>query len=817
MPVTNDLKFNDDFYVRDPAKKGKEWGDRMVTAFRGIWQPIVDTSEIEKNRAIVNAKQDLADVKKGFKPAENNDGFLENTKWTAIAIYHRIVKILMAEFIKSAYNPDVEAIDVTAGNKKKRDKDMLQNRSQLEGVMNALSQQVGDPQYKMPLDDFEGNVEDFDKMGLSADDSDDIEFFFSTFYRLWQEISAEKLTRALMLYNEFNLFVRPLIVDLICSNTMVFQTFASPYTGEIKWFHHKPEVIKAIKGDRDDYKDAMCKGLEKNVTVRQWLEFAGKEFDWQKESHRDALRRAVNTFNGTMYTQIDASGACWEPNGKGILQISCDFASLLTRHRVGCAYIEWLSIDGIAYKKNKETGIRDSVGYDYEVQSEKYVKETEEVEKIYKAWMLILDSNSQMLFRYGRLYHQITEGGDDEYVSYSIHIVQSPDQCIVDITKPYNNIVQLAFYKMLWGIYESHPTVDYYDYNAIIDVIANSKPQNSSGTGDSMFENGVMAHSNVEGQFEELMKTYTGSLKRIFVRPERPQGGVDKPHFSEPGGLDPISVAMTTVLDWAESKVMDQIGMGARSPETPNPKLGKAVQQLSYQTSENATFDVPFMLSLLIKMVATSSLRIAQDAIQYKTKVYSWLETMIEKDDIMSIKSLDGVPFHRYSIFVDVFNSQKQLDKAKDIALRALTNKEIDNAQYALIENMDDAKMVYMSTAYYAQKTRKRMQREAELAHQRQMEVVKAQNDGTLAVEAARKDREMSVENLKGQYYVAANKSVQDAALAKKQIDVDSNEQKVNEKADANIREKREAANLAAQAPLPTSVSELQGQEQAVA
>ena len=119
--------------------------------------------------------------------------------------------------------------------------------------------------------------------------------------------------------------------------------------------------------------------------------------------------------------------------------------------------------------------------------------------------------------------------------------------------------------------------------------------------------------------------------------------------------------------------------------------------------------------------------------------------------------------------------------------------------------------------AYFTQKTQKKMEQQAALQHERAMQQINATTQGQLQVEAARKDRELAVEDRKGYYYVVAQKSKNEADLAKKQMDIDSNDQKVNEKADANIKEKRENANLTAQEPLPVSASELPDQQPAVA
>src|SRR5690349_6490222 len=99
-------------------------------------------------------------------------------------------------------------------------------------------------------------------------------------------------------------------------------------------------------------------------------------------------------------------------------------------------------------------------------------------------------------------------------------------------------------------------------------------------------------------------------------------------------------MAMTTVLDWAEDRLKEQIGLNKlRNAETPNPKDGFRLGKESTRASENATFDVPFMLSTGIKEMCTCSLGLAQVGIRYRTPFYDFLVTLLTEDHIDALKS----------------------------------------------------------------------------------------------------------------------------------------------------------------------------------
>ena len=94
---------------------------------------------------------------------------------------------------KNPPRAEIRAEDPTAVNEKKEDLERLKNRKIIEADRTELQTRVGMPPYKMPYDKFNGNVEEFDEMGLDERDPDDVNFYQKNYQRLWYEIGGQSL------------------------------------------------------------------------------------------------------------------------------------------------------------------------------------------------------------------------------------------------------------------------------------------------------------------------------------------------------------------------------------------------------------------------------------------------------------------------------------------------------------------------------------------------------------------------------------------------------------------------------------------------
>lgn len=793
------IKTNPNYFEKDPKKKGYKYAQEMVQLFRSEWQPFVDVTERKLNMEYLLTKQDLSHLKDSFKRGKE---WSKNNKWIPIAIFDRVRNILMAEFLKGAYKPFVEATDVSASIQRKKDRTLLKGRPIIEQTMTDMNMRIGDPAYKVPVDKFEGNIEVFDEMGLDASNDTHVNFFFEGMHRLWHETDSQTLLRGLMKISEFENNVEELINDILASAAVSYQCYVVPATGEIKWKYLNPSHVKLIPGERKDGKDAPAIGFEKNVTVKQFLEFCGPQFDWNNEEHRIALMNGLNATNGTSYIRVDKTG-CYDqvpnPTGDGYIVTQVLDYEAMAISKIGVGYMEWKSVDTIVHKKDKKTGffydLKDDDPDVYPADS-RYTKDVREYQRTYTTWFM---GNGHFVFRFKPLYLQLTYGADDEYSSYSIITLKSLSRSAVKLTETLIDTANLAFNKMMWAIHESNPRKRVYNVDTLLALVKHIKPD------DAERDPNNPAQLN---QIEKMMGMFKDSLYEVYATPEidgQKAPGSQRPNYWDEGGIDPLAPAMQTVLDWAEAQISMRLGLNSlRDASTPNPKDGYKLGMESLRQSRNATFYIPSMIESILKNTCTMSLNIVQDAIEFKsTTTYTFLESFIGEDAMSSFRALHKIPLHNYSTFVEIFNGEDKREEIKQDAQLAFQRTEITYGQYLLIKELDDHKKAGMWLEFYRKETEKKRAEEAKIAHDRQMQLQQAKTNGELAVIDRKGEWDFKIESKRGEYYMSAHQEPSDAAIIRKQMDIDSNAQKLKERTDQDIRKKEHEKNLEAQAPLP--------------
>jgi len=794
------IKTSPCYFQKDPKEKGVKYAQEMVQLMRSEWTPLVDVPERKIAMDYLLTRQSLESLKRSFKKGKS---WVDNNKWIPIAIYDRIRNILIAEFLKGAYSPFVEATDVSAEIQRKKDRTLLKGRPIIEGAMNDLNRRIGDPPYKMPADKFEGNVEAFDEMGLDDRSQSHINFFMEGMHRLWHEADSQTLLRGLMKLNEFENHVEDIVNDILASATVSFQCVVSPYSGQIKWKYLNPSHVKLIPGERKDGKDATCKGFEKNVSVRQFLEFCGPEFDWNNETHRAALTMGLNACNGTTYHSVDKNG-CYDyipnPDGEGLIMRQVADYQTLIKSKIGVGYMEWKSVDAIGHKKDKKTGLfydlKDDDPDEYPDTS-RYTKEMREYQRTYTSWFM---GNGHFIFRFRPLYHQITYGADDEYSSFSIITLMAAGRPAVKLTESFVDAANLAFQKMMWAIHESNPRKRVYNVDTLLSLVKHINP-----TDDQQRD---AANPGALSQVNQMLAMYKDSLYEMYATPEiagQKAPGAQRPNYWDEGGIDPLAPAMQTVLDWAEAQVSARLGLNSlRDASTPDPKDGFKLGMEAIKQSRNATYYIPGMIENILKNTCTISLNICQDAIELrKTTVYTFLETFLGPDSMSSFRALNKIPLHRYATNVEIFNGQDRREETKQDAQLAFQRGDISYGQYLMIREMDDHKRAGMWLEFYRQESERKKAEEAELAHKRALEIQDAKRDGELQVIDAKGHWEIEREKERGKYYMSAHQTPSDAAIIRKQMDIDSNAQKLRERTDEDIRKEEHKKALEAQEPLP--------------
>lgn len=812
-----DIKNNPKYFERDPKKKDTNWANEMISMFRNDWRHVVDQKRSKLGMEILMGKQSMEAVLNMFR--DNSDWKKINQEnIVAIPIWERIRNIIIAEYKKGTYKPEIKAIDSAAEKQRTEDKDLLRTRPMFESLMTDLHKRAGNPPYRMPQDKFNGNVDEFDSMGLNPSDEMDIGFFFSLWHKLDYEISAQEIVWALLEYNQFDDHIEDMVNDVLAKKSLWFQTYTAPSTGEIKHRYTNPDHIKAIKGERRDFKDAMCVGYDnKQVNVARFLELAGPEFNF--EQHRQMLLLALCASNSnTNWADLTYQGIL-DPEGTCVVS----WANVL-RYTVNVGYMEFKSIDGQATKVHKKNKLFYNIDYSTVVSpNSSYYKDTKEYEVTYKAWFLSTGYNMQFVFQFGPLYHQLTYGAYNEYSCYSLIGIVMPGPTAVEVSKPYIDIANKTFWKMVWGIDESMPRKRVFNYESMIQLAKKMAPSGANAPA-GMQPNTLPGAKEAEQmsigavqRVEDLMKMMIGNLYELYTIPKidgQAIGGNQRLNYWDEGGIDPIVEGMRIATDWAEQKVSERIGLNAiREAETPDPKDGFKLNVEALKQSRNATYYINDGLNFMLEQSAISLLMRAQDGIEFKgTNIYQFLLDLVGEDAIDDIRALDKIPMHKFGIFPNVFNSEEKRAEFMDEAKLALQREEVTYDQFVAVKEIIDYKKAGKTLAFFRLRTEKKKQQDLALAHQRALQLENVRLQGEVQLANVKGGWAVKEKTEWGSWYMAAHQKAADSAIIKKQMDEDNNEKKMQEHADSVIKVESAKEDLKYQQPIESGATTPAGQ-----
>lgn len=663
----------------DPALKDAVWGSWEISLLRRDWRPIVNPETNAKNKNYLFSKQDMTRTAELFKAGGD---FRNETEFIPLPILENIKNFLIEEITKNPPKAELKANDPTAISDKKEDIFKLKNRKVLEGAVNQSRRRMKLPDYKMPATAFKGNIQDFDKMGFSEDDDDDVNFFEAGYQRTNYEIAGQAVINAVMKLNRFNEdSIEDFVIDILANKVITMQVYVDKITGELKYGYIYPETFRGIFGKSSDGRDDICSGYEKSVTVNEWLSKVGNEFNWERD-WKDLLW-AINYRNNFTYTGFRKNGREYDCllNEKDRSRMGfndmtetnyCNWDIAYT-YEVFMGYIEWKSPEitsNYKIRTTKENGreVVSSIPANYKL-SDDEIKEGYDTDPYYQqqtycSYFIATSSLTQWLYGFGKFYFQTLHGAHDEFSSGSLWYYRKRGKSAVELSIPYLKLANDAFYKMLWAVYEAHPDWDVFQVEEIVELSRIMYSQAATPAGGST---PVMQ----QDQLTKLITFFKENLVKLKAVPRvdgKPQVNLNSVPAQEKRGLDPISIAMQTVCTWAEAQIMQKLGindmrMGSMQSDRQSYKQSAAETQYSF----NSTGYIYRMIQFMNERVATTTLSLSQDMLKYKgTLPYKWLKKIIGEEMFIDLKSLDNFCAHRYAIFVQDINTQ--IDRQRIIA-----------------------------------------------------------------------------------------------------------------------------------------------------
>jgi hypothetical protein len=712
----------------DPAKKNYEWATKSITSLRTYWRPLKNVSQALENRAIMYSMQSLAKVRDSFDDEE----FKKNIDFTPLPIMEPLVNSVVEDMCKNPPRAELRAEDPTAVNEKKEDLERLKNRGILERDRTELQKRVfgEDSQYKMPYGKFKGNVQDFDEMGLDENDPDDVNFYEKNFQRLWFEIGGQSLLNNVLKTNQFDKStLRKLVKDIFWAKAICVDAAVDQITGEIKYKYIDPQIARGIFGESNDGKDDVCRGWEDSVTLSEFLQRIGNDFDWDKCWKH--LLWGINYCNNLKFTGFIRGGVtydcCGDPQwmdriGCGGVEASSVLDwSMAHMYKVYLGRIQWKTIEATSTKllNSKDSSYLEYVPYSYELKKKKikegYDKQSNYQQQWYESYYLATSVATQYLYKFQKVYYQRITGANDEYSNGTLCYYQEEGKSAVEISKVYIQTANFTFYRMLWVIYKAKPDPDEYIWEELLQLAQTTQRQfNQNNPGSPA----PAAGKGFEDVLNNIIKQMRAKHVRIRTYPRidgKPVQQIAPIEKKGSGGLDPIAISMQAVTMWAEQQIAQKIGINPmRLGQNPPPRESTDSEQATINASFVTTGYMYRMIQYLKEHLAIATLNYAQDIIKYKDSLpYKWIKTILGNESFEALQSLEKFAAHRMGIYVDDYNTEMDRQALKNAADISLQQKTITIIQWGIITQTNNPKLGFKILAHLELKTKKKERKQA--------------------------------------------------------------------------------------------------------
>lgn len=706
-------QFAKDFNITDPNKKDAAWANPLITEMRTYMEWFVDPKEAALNYDYLYGRQTVKRYKDKFKKPDDMPFAFE-----PLGVFEKYRNILMAEREKAGIYINLEAIDPSAQADKADERKLLKNRRFIDDTMTGLQQSMGLPPFSMMNEKdkkggkmFKGNIGLFDELGLNDKSTEDVAYFFKTYFRLDTEIEAEQIVNYFVKYHELQEFLKYWCDDIFAVKALASRVFTNRFTYTPSFRYIKPHKLKWIKGIRSDGKDAKAFNIEEPLTINEFAsmletDLTDEDIDW--------FLTSANWWNNTTYDGIEFSnGTRRNCNGGEVCSNAIGYDAF-KELKIGVGYIEFKSRNAEAQKVglNRKGAFRSmDIAVDRPLsKNTKYKKQVDTWETTYKSYYVATSQTTQRLYDFGPLTGMVTEGAEDEYSNFSFQVYKFAGQSAVQIARPHIDNIHDAWFRYLWVLNKIKPNGRTLNYNAIVSVAKKLFKQDDEG-------NAVMKYTKMMN--DSIDDFYTNDTANPNL------GGGQNPHFERRNSVDDAIKIFTDIIKEQQNEIGEKLGINSiREAYSPSPNDGYKLQMQALAQSRNATEYVSRMIMSVLTNYAKHTLQIVQNLIEFRSSRYhKVLERALGTKTIETVASLKKVPLHKFGIFVDSFNTDLDKKKLQDEAFQAWQNKDIDYKTYQLILAIDNRKKAAQILAYEFKRGEDRKREDAEIAQRNLMQV----------------------------------------------------------------------------------------------
>lgn len=743
------------YKVVDPSQRDAKWVDECITSVRRYWKPIINQVANAVNKDYLFSKQSMTPTIAMFK--EKGD-FLKTRPIVPLPLLENIKNALVEEITRNPPKMELKANDATALSDKQFDMVLLRLKAKQEAIINELNAKVGDPPEVIGNDKFKTNINEFYRMNLDPNDPEDVNFYEqNNFPKLKYEIAGQKLIDIILKLNRFDEnAIEEFIIDILADKVICMDVFVDQITGELKYEYIYPETFYGIFGKKNNGSDDIATGYENSVNVNKFLEKVGNAFDWERDWTK--LLWAINFRNGFTYTGFRRNNVVYD-----VQNLGGDTAQLMGLQGANQSYLEW----NIAYtyevyigkiqfvipnvtatylKRRTDNAIIREVNYDYQLntieETEGYQTESWYQQKTYESYYIATSGISQWVFNWGACPYQQLYGANDEYSRGTLKYYRQRGKSAVELSLPYIQLCNDAFYKMVWAVYEAHPDWEVYQVEELTEL---AKVMYSK-VGE-IGQNTAKNPSQIKTQLTEVIKYFRNNLVKLKTIPRvdgKPMPQMNNVPVTEKRGLDPIAIAMQSVCDYAENQLARKLGFNdvRWDGNVDNARKGLGQGKMEMDQSLTNTGYIFRMIEYLKEMVCTSTLTIAQDIVRYKdTLPYKFIQNLIGVEDFENLKLLEDFAAHRYAIIFENYSATLERQTFIQLVRQSMDTGDgrggIGIIEAGILLSTEDYKQGLRKLAYFKYKADK-------LKRKQELQLLQSQQENALALKAADKDLEVT-------------------------------------------------------------------------
>lgn len=763
------------FYSINEGEKDSLYYDKMIEFIRWNMVPLVSEGAarvamdylygLQNMSAIENQYTDISQLNIQNKPVSNALGLtdkygkkvgdkfdpeagrkpeMRGVDFKSLPVLVKALNIVLAEMKKMGPITNVRANDPTSVAARKHDEALIKNRKEIEGFLSYIYTQIGQPPVKMSQHQArfgdkpdKGNTADFDKMGFDPDDPDDVGFFMDVFHKLDEEIEMEKVIHAMEGFNEIETDKIPKwTVDAIAKNAVAGMIYVSDDNGAPILEYLSPETvyIYGATGRREDYNDAMAKGYQQNITVKQLLDRVGDAFDWEKDVN-DLMMAIFFASNGS----VDITGinpdyrGGYGGNGTGTGDWFCKGRGMnenfshdsFMNFKVVFGYLEWSgqdyteygkSVKGKSFDNKKQQDPNGAATDDNQPPNGKRYQAKARYEcPTYKSFYLALTSKTHKKYECGKVSYQQIKGYNDFNSNFSIKTWKGPGDPLAVLAIPMINTINTAYYKFLWIIIKSKAPGMAYNMESLEKVA------------EIMF----VDTDGRENRMTKMIQHMDASSNYYWAFPDLDGRTIGTPapqlHVEIQNGVKKEAMIYWDIVTTQWDKLIDMLlgNSDLRQGDSPANRASTSNEFKSLEYSQNSTAFIPDMITFMCREAAVCTGMIVQDIIQFKdydTLAYKFLLDIVGQECLDKIEEMGKVSMYRYGITVESLNQSAQRQKNANRIDFALQGGAVTLAQVLLIENIKSPNLAARTLAYFESRNTKVKQKQIMQQQQQQQQ-----------------------------------------------------------------------------------------------